>query len=247
MRLLIADDEAPLRAWLRRLLGQVAPEAEIVAEVADGDAALARIEELKPDGALLDIRMPGLSGLEVAARIAAPCRVIFVTAYDDFAVQAFEQAAVDYLLKPVTAERLAKAIARLRSAAPPDNAALLRELLARIDAPKTQPQFLRWLRAGSGDSVQLIDVVEVDHFEAADKYTTVHGGGREWLIRTPLKELERQLDPQAFWRIHRGTVVRVAAIREIRRDLMGRLWLELKSGGKPLPVSRSYVHLFRQM
>jgi DNA-binding LytR/AlgR family response regulator len=124
---------------------------------------------------------------------------------------------------------------------------MLRELLARLDATKAPPQFLRWLRAGSGESVQLIDVAEVDHFEAADKYTTIHGDGREWLIRTPLKELERQLDPEAFWRIHRGTVVRVAAIREVRRDLMGRLWLELRGGGKALPVSRSYAHLFKQM
>ena len=246
LRLLIADDEAPLRAWLRRLLGDVAPDAEIVAEVGDGDTALARIEELKPDAALLDIRMPGLSGLEVAARITAPCRVIFVTAHDEFAVAAFERAAVDYLLKPVTAARLKQALERL-PATPPATDALLRELLARIDgaAPSAQP--LRWLRAGSGDSVRLIDVAEVDRFEAADKYTTIHIGDREWLIRTPLKELERQLDGDAFWRIHRGTVVRVAAIREVRRDLMGRLWVELHGGGKPLPVSRSCAHLFRQM
>lgn len=245
MRLLIADDEAPLRAWLRRLLAEVAPAAVIVGEAADGDAALALIEQLKPDCALLDIRMPGLSGLDVAARITVPCRVIFVTAYDEFAVQAFEQAAVDYLLKPVTAARLAKALERLACTAPPGEA-LLRELLARLAPAAAEPP-LRWLRAGQGEGVRLIDVAEVDRFEAADKYTTVHVGGQEWLIRTALKELERQLDPQAYWRIHRGTLVRVAAIREVRRDLMGRLWVELKSGGKPLPVSRSCAHLFRQM
>jgi DNA-binding LytR/AlgR family response regulator len=244
LRLLIADDEAPLRAWLRRLLAEVAPDAEIVAEAGDGDTALAKIEELRPDCALLDIRMPGLSGLEVAARMAAPCRVIFVTAYDEFAVEAFERAAVDYLLKPVTAERLARALARLPAAAPPAEA-LLRDLLARLERPADP--FLRWLRAGHGDSVRLIDVAEVDRFEAADKYTTVHVGDKEWLVRTPLKDIERQLDPQAFWRIHRGTVVRVAAIREVRRDLMGRLWVDLKGGGKPLAVSRAHAHLFRQM
>lgn len=246
MRLLIADDEAPLRAWLRRLLHEVAPTAEIVAEAADGDTALAQIEQLKPDCALLDIRMPGLSGLEVAARITAPCRVIFVTAYDEFAVQAFEHAAVDYLLKPITAERLGRALERLPTTPTPTDA-LLRDLLARIGqaAPATQP--LRWLRAGQGETVQLIDVNEVDRFEAADKYTTIHVGDQEWLIRTALKDLERQLDPDAFWRIHRGTLVRVAAIRAVRRDLMGRLWVELKSGGKALPVSRTYAHLFRQM
>ncbi len=246
MRLLIADDEAPLRAWLIRLIGEVAPTAEIVAEAADGAAALALIEELKPDAALLDIRMPDLSGLDVAARITAPCRVIFVTAYDEFAVQAFEQAAVDYLLKPVTAERLAKALERLPTA-PPASDALLRELIARLDGGAPAAQSLRWLRVGSGDGVRLIDVAEVDRFEAADKYTTLYVGSREWLIRTPLKDLERQLDSQVFWRIHRGTLVRAAAIRAVRRDLMGRLWVELRGGGQPLPVSRSYAHLFRQM
>lgn len=246
MRLLIADDEAPLRAWLTRLLAEVAPHAEIVGEAADGDTALARIEALKPDAALLDIRMPGLSGLEVAARIGVPCRVIFVTAHDEFAVQAFEQAAVDYLLKPVTAARLAMALERLPRTAPPDEA-LLRELLVRLGPAATRAQPLRWLRAGNGASLRLVDVAEVDRFEAADKYTTIHVGDKEWLIRTSLKDLERQLDPQVFWRIHRGTLVRVAAIREVRRDLMGRLWVELKNGDKPLPVSRGYAHLFRQM
>ena len=246
LRLLIADDEAPLRAWLVRLVAEVAPSAEIVGEAADGSAALAMIERLKPDCALLDIRMPGLSGLAVAARITAPCRVIFVTAYDEFAGQAFEQAAVDYLLKPVTAARLSKALERLTQSAPPAEA-LLRELLARLAPAAAPDQPLRWLRAGRGDTVRLIDVAEVDRFEAADKYTTLHIGGQEWLIRTALKELERQLDSQAFWRIHGGTLVRVAAIREVRRDLMGRLWVELKSGGQALPVSRSYAHLFRQM
>lgn len=243
MRLLIADDEAPLRDWLARLLVQVAPETQIVAEAADGETALVQIEALRPDAAFLDIRMPGLSGLEVAARIEAPCRVVFVTAYDEFAVQAFEQAAVDYLLKPVSAERLALTMERLRRS-PVAEPALLRDLLARLAPPAPA---LRWLRVGSGDSLELVDVAEVDRFEAADKYTTVHAGNRQWLIRTPLKELEAQLDPQAFWRIHRGSLVRVAAIREVRRDLMGRLWLELKCGGPALPVSRSCAHLFRQM
>lgn len=244
MRLVIADDEAPLRDWLARLVAEVAPSAQIVASAADGDAALAAIERLRPDAALLDIRMPGLSGLEVAARIGTPCRIIFVTAYEEFAVQAFEQAAIDYLLKPVTTERLAKALARLQAAPPPAHE-LLEDLLARLG--HAVPERLRWLRVGQGDAVRLIDVAEVDRFEAADKYTTVHVGDQQWLIRTPLKELESQLDPEAFWRVHRGTVVRVAAVREVRRDAMGRLWLELRAGGAPLPVSRSYANRFRQM
>lgn len=246
LRLLIADDEPPLRNWLRRLLAEAAPDAQVVAEVADGEAALASIADLRPDAAFLDIRMPGLSGLEVAARSTVPCRWIFVTAYDEFAVQAFEQAAVDYLLKPVTAERLARTIERLRAAPPAaDHGSLLRELVARLEGAK--PQWLRWLRVGNGEAVEMIDVATVDRFEAADKYTTVHVGPREWLIRTPLKELERQLDADAFWRVHRGTLLRVAAIKRVQRDLMGRLWAELQDGGRPVAISRRYAHLFRQM
>jgi DNA-binding LytR/AlgR family response regulator len=247
LRLVIADDEPPLRAWLKRLVAEVAPDAEVVAEAADGETALAQIEHLRPDAALLDIRMPGLSGLEVAARITQPCRIVFVTAYDEFAVQAFEQAAVDYLLKPVTAERLARTMARLGSGpSRVDQADLLRQLIDRMEK-QAQPQALRWLRVGDADAVQLIDVADVDRFEAMDKYTTVFAGKRQWLIRVPLKELEQQLDPEAFWRVHRGTLVRVAAIRQVRRDLMGRLWLDLHGGDTPVAVSRSHAHRFRQM
>jgi len=249
MRLLIADDEAPLRAWLKRLLAQSAPDVEIVAEAGDGTTALAEIERLRPDAAFLDIRMPGLSGLEVASRLAVPCRLVFVTAYDEFAVQAFEKAALDYLLKPVTTERLSVTLQRLRTTLPPqhDPAALARELLAQLAARPVTPEPLRWLRVGEGETVRLLDVQEVDSFEAADKYTIVRSGSREWLMRVSLKELESLLDPQAFWRIHRGTLVRVAAIAQVKRDLMGRLWVEFRGGGKMQPVSRSYAQLFRQM
>ncbi|MFA7241234.1 MAG: LytTR family DNA-binding domain-containing protein [Sulfuricellaceae bacterium] len=249
MRLLIADDEAPLRTWLRRLLEQIAPDVAIVAEVGDGASALAEIERLQPDAALLDIRMPGLTGLEVASRLAVPCRVVFVTAYDEFALQAFEKAALDYLLKPVTAERLAVTLQRLRTALPPQNdaAALARELLAQLAARNAAPETLRWLRVGENDTVRLIDVQEIDSFEAADKYTIVRSGNREWLMRLSLKELENQLAPQTFWRIHRSVIVRVAAIAQVKRDLMGRLWVEFRDGGKAQPVSRSYAQLFRQM
>lgn len=249
LRLLLADDEPPLLDWLSRLVAQVAPDAAVVATAGDGDSALALIEQLRPDAALLDIRMPGLSGLDVAARLTVPCRVAFVTAYDEFAVQAFDQAAVDYLLKPVAPERLARTIDRLRAAVPTPAPELLRQLLARLEpAPSAPPpRFLRWLRLGDEAAVQLLDVAEVDRFEAADKYTLVHAGERQWLIRTALSELEAQLDPDAFWRIHRGSLVRVAAIREVRRDLMGRLWAEFHSGARPAPVSRSHAHRFRQM
>ncbi|HTY02935.1 MAG TPA: LytTR family DNA-binding domain-containing protein [Rhodocyclaceae bacterium] len=247
LRLLIADDEAPLRAWLRRLLAQVAPDAELVAECTDGDRALADIDTLRPDVAFLDIRMPGLSGLEVAARAGTRCRVVFVTAYDEFAVEAFERAAVDYLLKPVTADRLAKTMERLgRSPAPDDQTALLKQLLVRLDTD-AKPRSLRWLRVGNADAVQLIDVDQVDRFEAGDKYTTLFVGAREWIVRTPLKEIEQQLDPDQFWRVHRGTVLRVAAIKRVQRDLMGHLWAELEGGGQRVAISRRYAQLFRHM
>jgi DNA-binding LytR/AlgR family response regulator len=248
-RLLIADDEAPLRDWLRRRLAEVAPQAQIVAEVADGVAALAAIEAHVPDVAFLDIRMPGLSGLEVAARAAGRCRIVFVTAYDEFAVVAFERAAVDYLLKPVTTERLAQTWARLAVPAPEAQlAGLLRELLAAAPpAVSTRPAPLRWLRLGLGETVHLVDAHTVDYFEAADKYTTVHAEGKALLMRTGLGELEQQLDPERFWRIHRSIIVRVDAIDSVTRDLMGRVWVKLCDSGKPLPVSRTYAHLFNRM
>lgn len=247
-RLLIADDEAPLRAWLRRLIAEVAPGAAIVAEAADGPAALAAIEAHAPDVAFLDIRMPGLTGLEVAARCAGRCRVVFVTAHDEFAVEAFEQAAVDYLLKPVTAARLARTLARLDAppAPAPQLADLLRDLLAT--APRLPSSAsLRWLRLGLGDAVHLVDAHTVDYFEATDKYTTVHAEGQALLMRTGLGELEKLLDGERFWRIHRSILVRVDAIGSVTRDLMGRVWVNLRGGGRPLPVSRSYSHLFNRM
>ncbi len=247
LRILIADDEAPLRAWLVRLLQEVAPDVQVVAQAENGTEALELLESLRPDAALLDIRMPGLSGLEVAAQCSAPCRIAFITAYDEFAVAAFEQAAVDYLMKPVTAERLALTLTRLRQNPTQVAPQLLNDLLSRLQTPKS---YLRWLRVGmraeEGQNVQLLDVAEVDYFEAADKYTLVYVGEQEWLMRISLKELEQQLDPDAFWRIHRGTLVRVAAIRQVRKDLMGRHWADVHNG-KALAISRAYVHLFKQM
>lgn len=250
MRIVIADDEAPLRAWLRRLLLEQLPGAEIVAEAGNGTEALAAIAAHAPTVAFLDIRMPELSGLEVASRLQGACRIVFVTAYDQFAVHAFEHAAVDYLVKPVTPERLQKTLARLAEPqpAPASTERLLQTLLAKLDtppAPATQPA-LRWLRVGSDDTVHLLDVRDVDFFKAADKYTEAHSRGKIWLVRTPLSELEKQLDADEFWRIHRSIVVRVAAIGQAQRDLMGRLSVRLIHDGPALPVSRSHAHLFNR-
>ncbi len=246
-RAIIADDEAPLREHLQRQLAHCWPQLRIVGVAENGIAALRMIEVEAPELAFLDIKMPGLTGLEVAARMPPACRVVFITAYDHYAVQAFENAALDYLLKPVTQERLAKSVARLQaqlSAAPVDMGALLVKLK---NALETRPSFLQWLKAARGEDVQLLSIDDVDYFQAADKYTSVFTREHEWIIRTPLKELEDQLDPDKFWRIHRNAIVRVAAITRITRDFQGRYLLELREHTETLSVSRAYAQRFKQM
>jgi DNA-binding LytR/AlgR family response regulator len=246
MRAIVADDEQHLAEDLRRRLVQLWPELQIVAVLHDGISAAQALEELKPDIAFLDIRMPGQSGLDAASAAAANCRVVFVTAFDDHAVQAFEQAAVDYLLKPVSDERLARCVDRLqqRSSATPD-ALLLR--LQQLLATQNKPEFLRWLRIQVGQSVRMVAVEEVCYFQSADKYTTVLTRDAELLLRTPLKDLISQLDPDAFWQVHRGTLVNAKQIVLAHHDLLGKLTLTLRDRTEKVAVSRSYAHLFRQM
>jgi len=246
MRAIIADDEHHLAEDLRRRLAQLWPELQIVAVVHDGIAAAHALTELKPDIAFLDIRMPGQSGLDAACAAAADCRVVFVTAFDDHAVQAFEQAAVDYLLKPVSDERLARCVERLqqRSGAAPDD--LLARLQQLLVAP-ARPEPLRWLRAQVGQTVRMLAVEEVCYFQSADKYTTVLTRDAELLLRTPLKELVGQLDGEQFWQVHRGTVVNVRQIVSAHHDLLGKVSLNLRDRPEKVAVSRSYAHLFRQM
>jgi DNA-binding LytR/AlgR family response regulator len=246
MKTLIADDEPHLAEDLRRRLIRLWPELQIAAVVHDGVSAAAALTEIKPDFAFLDIRMPGISGLDAARLAAADCRVVFVTAYDDHAVQAFEQAAADYLLKPVSDERLARCVERLkqRSAVAPDK--LLARLQQLLAAP-AKPEPLRWLRAQVGQTVRMVAVEEVCYFQSADKYTLLLTRDAELLLRTPLKELIAQLDPQQFWQVHRGTVVNVRQIVAAHHDLLGRVSLTLRDNPEKLTVSRSYAHLFRQM
>jgi DNA-binding LytR/AlgR family response regulator len=253
----IADDEAQLASYLEKLLQGCWPQLEIVGRAGNGEQALQLIRSLRPDVAFLDIRMPGLTGLEVAERLAAErspgaaaaCRIVFVTAYDQYAIEAFERAAVDYLLKPVTAERLAGTVARLRTAptAPATADASLGELRRLIGALRQAPPRLHWLQVGVRDEVALLPVAEVDLFQSSDKYTLAIGVGGEWLLRTALKDLEPQLDPNAFWRIHRGAVVRVGAIARVHRDLRGQLKVQLKGHARELAVSRPYAHQFRAL
>lgn len=246
MKAVIADDERHLADDLRRRLQRLWPELEIAAVVHDGLSAAAALAETKPDIAFLDIRMPGLGGLE-AARAAPPdCRVVFVTAHDEHAVAAFEQAAADYLLKPASDERLARCVERLQRhvPAPPD------ELLARLQkllAAPARPEPLRWLRAQVGQAVRMVAVEEVCYFRSADKYTTVLTRDAELLLRIPLKDLVARLDPAEFWQVHRGTVVNVRQIVSAHHDLLGKVALILRDRPETLAVSRSYAHLFRQM
>lgn len=248
-RALIADDEPHLAQYLAARLAELWPELEILPLAGNGLDALRAIDEDAPQVAFLDIRMPGLTGLELARRIDARTHVVFVTAYDQYALEAFEHDAVDYLLKPVSDERLAKCVARLErklaaAEAPPPLAEML-ERLSRI-VPAGQGR-LRWIRALKGDVVRQIAVDDVLYFNAADKYTRVITREGESLIRMALAELARDLDPGRFAQIHRSTIVNLDAVASARRDLGGRTFVGLKDGHTELPVSRAYAHLFKQM
>ena len=248
-RALIADDEPALRIELRRLLAAAWPELAIVASVGDGTAALEAIERLRPDVAFLDIRMPPPSGLDVARRAGPDTAVVFVTAYDTHAVEAFERAAVDYLLKPVLGSRLEETVGRLKrrlaegDCSDPDPQ-VLESLIRRL---ADTPEYLHWLRVGQGERVELVAVDDVCFFQSDRKYTAAVTRDREHLVRTPISELAARLDPGRFWRIHRGGIVNVAAIRAARRDLRGRYRLMLKERPEVLRVSAAYGHLFRRM
>ncbi len=250
MRAILADDEPLLSLNLKSALAEAWPELKIVAVVPNGLEAVVAAERLKPDLAFLDIQMPGMTGLEAAAEIAdrmgdtAPS-IVFVTAYDQYATKAFELAAADYVLKPVSVARLAKTVARLKApaGAAPDLAAQLRQLLAVPPAAET----LREIRAGAGNSVKMIPLDEVCYFQASDKYTSVVTPEGESLIRTPLKELLAQLPPHRFQQVHRGTIVNLAEVASAERDETGRVSLKLRSRQETLAVSRVYAELFRAM
>jgi len=247
---LIADDEPHLAAYLQGLLAKAWPELQVVAVAKNGIEAAERIAALRPDIAFLDIKMPGLTGLDVAQGIEGATRVVFVTAFDEFAVAAFEQQALDYVLKPVKAERLARTVERLRAAAgtPDEDARLataLQRLLAAPQAPSATP--LRHVRASQGDLVHQIDVAEVLYFHADDKYTCVRTAAGEHLIRTTITELAALLDPARFQQIHRSTIVNLDHLAGTRRDELSRLFVRVRGRGEELPVSRAYVHLFKAM
>lgn len=253
---LIADDEPLLRDALQRMLAHAWPELEIVAQARNGREAIEMFEAKQPDVCFLDVHMPGLTGIEAASCIGRRAHLVFVTAYDRYAVQAFAQGVLDYLVKPVEPIRLAETVSRLqerlRASQPALNTdALLQELAARLQrGPSAVP--LRWVRASVGQTVRLIPVEDIDFLRSDEKYTVVAwrddtGEPRDAVVRTPLKELAAQLDPSLFAQVHRSVVVNLKAISHVTRAPNETADIHMKGREEVLPVSRSYLHLFRQM
>jgi DNA-binding LytR/AlgR family response regulator len=244
---IIAEDERILSDELAEHLAQLWPELEIAARVDDGIKAMRAVEQHRPQVAFLDIQMSGLSGFEVARQIAGRCHIAFVTAFDRHAVEAFEQGAVDYVMKPFSPGRLFTTVARLKeklAGAPRDLSSILDGAAARARAGRPH---LRWINATRGNAVRLITVDEILYFKADNKYTLVATRNGEALIRKTIKELVDELDPGQFWQIHRSVLVNVNAIDIVVRDIGGRVTLRLRQRDEALPVSEPYVHLFRQM
>ncbi len=243
----IAEDEPVLRAELRETLAALWPELVIVAEAEDGLQAMAALQAHEPQLLFLDIEMPGLTGLQVAAHASRRCHVVFVTAYDKYALEAFERGAADYVLKPFAAARLATTVMRLkeRMGSQPAELHSLLASLAQRDA--VARNHLRWVRASQGQTVKLITVEEVIFFQADSKYTLVVTADGEALIRKTIGELAAELDPEVFWQVHRGTIVNVNEIAAVHRKANGALELRLKRHKQVLPVSSAHAHLFRQM
>jgi DNA-binding LytR/AlgR family response regulator len=256
---IIADDERLMRDLLRTRLSQVWPELEIVGEAKNGDEAVQLVNALRPDLTFLDIRMPGKTGMEAARDIGDASQVVFVTAYDQYAVEAFERGAVDYVLKPPEPERLKITVERLKerlsspagagataSANVSDTVtAMLSQLAEKIAAPK--PKYLQWIQASIGQDLRMIPVEEILFFRSDEKYTCVQTEKFEALIRKPVRDLADELDPSLFWQIHRATLVNVNAIEGVTRDIRGRHLVLIKGRPDKLEVSRSFLHLFKQM
>lgn len=251
MRYLLAEDEEPQRLALEAALAELWPEARRVASCVDGLEALEAFERERPEVLFLDLRMPGLDGLEVARLVAGRAHLVFVTAHDSAAVAAFEQGALDYVLKPVRKERLAVTLARIRARATTgplsakELATLLESLRATLAPPAIEP--LRWVTASVRDTVKLYSLSEISGFQAQDKYTRVLTAGDEALIRTSLRELWPRLDSGEFWQVHRSVIVRISAIDKVSRDLSGKAWLTLRERAERFPVSSAVFARLRGM
>jgi DNA-binding LytR/AlgR family response regulator len=252
IKAVIADDEDQLRRYMQSTLKRLWPALHICGLARNGLEAVEMISTQEPDIAFLDIKMPGLNGIEVARQIGNNCRVVFITAYDQFAVEAFENEAIDYLLKPVTDDRLMQTIERLQKqiGSPNPSAAeaarAFERLLEALDR-KDAAAFLKWVKVRHGEQVRLLAVEDICYFKSEDKYTAVKTRNGESLIRKSIRQLTAELDPDQFWQIHRGTIVNVGAIDAVHRSFGGRLVLTLKGLPEKLPVSQSYAHLFKHM
>jgi len=265
-RAVLADDERLMREQLRARLTEAWPELQLVAEARNGSEAVALVAEHRPDIVFLDIRMPGLTGVEAAKQIAQMevgpdellPEIVFITAYDQYAVEAFEQGVADYVLKPAERERLAVTVERLKKRlamrdsgeAEGSAGAPLQQLLHKLTAqmnPGGTPKYLQWIQASVGQAIQMIPVDDVLFFVSDEKYTRVQTPTVEALIRKPIKELVDELDPEVFWQIHRSTLVNVKAIANVSRDFRGRQIVTVKGHGEKLEVSRSYLGLFKGM
>ncbi len=254
---IIAEDEPILRAQLKAKLGKLWPELKILADVGDGEAALEAIAEHQPRLAFLDIQMPEMTGVEVAKSLAAnreiKCHIVFVTAFDQYAVEAFDTGAIDYVLKPYSDERLATAIARLKerlgggtspAAAPQNLEALVAHLSAKLNP---QAEKLKWIKANIGSNLRLIPIEDVLFFQSDEKYTLVATKEFDALIKTPIKEILDGVDAEKFWQIHRSTIVNAAAIEAVSRDFRGQATVKVRGRKENLTVSRPFSHLFKQM
>lgn len=252
---IIADDERLMRDQLRMRLLEAWPELQILGEAKNGEEAVQLVGELQPDLTFLDIRMPGKTGMEAAREIGERSQIVFVTAYDQYAVEAFERGAIDYILKPTEPERLKITVDRLkeRLAHPQSSGAgvndsvtaMLSQLAEKIAAPK--PKHLQWIQASIGQDLRMIPVEDILFFRSDEKYTCVQTAGFEALIRKPVRDLADELDPSLFWQIHRATLVNVNAIEGVTRDIRGRHLVLVKGRPEKLEVSRSFLHLFKQM
>lgn len=261
---IIADDERLMRDQLRMRLSQVWPELEVIGEAKNGEEAIELVRSLKPDFTFLDIRMPGKTGLEAAQEIGDQSYTVFITAYNQYAVEAFERGAIDYVLKPAEPERLSLTCERLKNRlnSPPPQASPgsvpaaatgqpdLSEVLAQLAKQMgiaQKKQHLQWIQASIGSDLRMIPVEEILFFRSDEKYTCVQTKTFEALIRKPVRDLAEELDPDLFWQIHRSTLVNVNAIEGVTRDMRGRHLVVVKGTGDKLEVSRSYLHLFKQM
>ncbi|QYG01920.1 MULTISPECIES: LytTR family DNA-binding domain-containing protein [Massilia] len=251
---IIADDERLMRDQLRMRLQEAWPELQIVGEAKNGEEAVQLVGELKPDLTFLDIRMPGKTGMEAAREIGDASQIVFVTAYDQYAVEAFERGAIDYVLKPTEPDRLKITVDRLKERLEKPQAAggvndsvsaMLSQLAEKIAAPKQK--HLQWIQASIGQDLRMIPVEDILFFRSDEKYTAVQTSSFEALIRKPVRDLAEELDPSLFWQIHRATLVNVNAIEGVTRDIRGRHLVLVKGRPEKLEVSRSFLHLFKQM